>query len=156
MRPVEAVVSLLRQLAEQLSSRIVHTVLAGSDPALGLHTKAALTYVLTCQRRILTGPPLTVQPCGYSFGLNRPRRGLQTRLLKTKLNSLRITALFQQIDCDTAKGGKKTRSILFHPTWSAMLSTPISQTQPGRSSFMRNKLRGILCALLCPLLRLHP
>ncbi len=50
---------------------------------------------------------------------------------------------FQQIDCATAQ----TRSAFFQPTWSAMLSTPISQTQPGRSSFMRIKLRGILrCA----------
>lgn len=53
------------------------------------------------------------------------------------------TGLPQQIDCATAQ----TRSALFQPTWSAMLSTPISQTQPGRSSFMRKKLRGILrCA----------
>ncbi|TMS17008.1 hypothetical protein E3U43_014301 [Larimichthys crocea] len=28
-------------------------------------------------------------------------------------------------------------------TWSAMLRTPISQTQPGRSSFMRIKLRAV-------------
>lgn len=59
-------------------------------------------------------------------------------------NMLRTrAALSQQIDCATAR----TRSVLFHPTWSVMLSTPISQTQPGRSSFMRDKLGGILrCA----------
>lgn len=52
-------------------------------------------------------------------------------------------ALSQQIDCAIAP----RRSALFPPTWSVMLSTPISQTQPGRSSFMREKLGGILrCA----------
>lgn len=63
---------------------------------------------------------------------------------RTLRNMLRTRmALSQQIDCATAR----TRSALFHPTWSVMLSTPISQTQPGRSSFMREKLGGILrCA----------
>lgn len=40
-----------------------------------------------------------------------------------------------------------TGALSFVVTWSAMLCTPISQTQPGRSSFMRIKLGGILrCA----------
>lgn len=44
MRPAEAVVSLLRQLAEQLSLVIVLTALAGSDPARGLHKNCTNVY----------------------------------------------------------------------------------------------------------------
>lgn len=47
----------------------------------------------------------------------------------------------QQIDGATAA---QTERFSFGVTWSAMLSTPISQTQPGRSSFIRIQLRGEL------------
>lgn len=73
----------------------------------------------------------------------KQRRGNNKKYITAANTTLRMgTHIFQQIDCTTAR----TPSAL-QPTWSAMLSTPISQTQPGRSSFMRIKLRGILrCA----------